>query len=515
MLSNHTPQTPPFQQAAAPLAGRIDLSESDWSPVEPFDTPPAGGEKVRSADRLDNRGVSLHPSHPSAPQRAQKTKGKGTAVRAEDFAQYADLHRARGLFRSVGARSVACCGLGTATGTADLVRAWKEGIPTAWTVGVSRCASPWLCPACGPVIAARRANDLAPQLSALRAAGWSVWLATLTVRHDKGDDVAALFGMLGKAWGRMTQGKAWDKRRAAYGGAEYVRGYDWTFSRRHGAHPHLHAVLCFGPGAGDGRAAAADVLARWASCLRAVGGQALPRALDIQPARDPEAAAAYAMSLAGVSKRADRSASVPTGKAAKAAMRVGFETVAEATAAASKRGRAAGGLTAADLRDAALGGDAWAFQMFAAYAQATKGKRAVVVSQGLRLKPEAEAREEDAETVEPEVVAVLRQKGLVALDPHLPRALAASAAGVSKGRALLAQVLGPPGRDGLWDVPLSDQAQADRFGDVAERVARFGPIGASASALLAQLAEQHRAVRARLKAERAAFKARRAARGKK
>jgi hypothetical protein len=172
-------------------------------------------------------------------------------------------------------------------------------------------------------------------------------------------------------------------------------------------------------------------------------------------------------------------------------------------------------LTAADLRDAALGGDAWAFQMFAAYAKATKGKRAVVVSQGLRLKPEAEAREEDAETVEPEVVAVLRQKGLVALDPHLARALAASAAGVGKGRALLAQVLGPPGLDGLWDVPLSDQDKAARFGDVAERVSRFGPIGASASALLVQLAEQHRAVRAHLKAERAASKARRAARGKK
>lgn len=470
---------------------------------------PKGAQEEAAGLRLDKRGASLHPPPSSPSQKPRKTKGKGATVCAGDYAQYADLHRARGLFRSVCARSVACCGLGTATGTADLVRAWQDGKAKARTVGVSRCASPWLCPACGPVIAARRANDLAPQLSALRAAGWTVWLATLTVRHDKGDDLAEVFGLLGKAWAKMTAGKAWHKRREAYGGAEYVRGYDWTFSRRHGAHPHLHAVLCFGPGAGDGKDAAADVLARWAECLRLSGGQALPRALDIQPARDPQAAAAYAMSLAGVSKRADRAAATPTGQAAREAMRVGFATVAEATAAASKRGRSAGGLTAADLRDAALGGDAWAFRMFAAYAQATKGKRAVVVSQGLTLKPEQEARDEDTETVEPEVVAVLRQRGLVALDPHLARAFAASAAGVRKGRAVLAEVLGPPGRDGLWDVPLSDQAQADHFGDAGDRVARFGPIGASASALLARLAEQHRAERARQKAERAAFKARR------
>lgn len=492
MLSNQPPTTPPLRQAVVPLAGRMDLCDSDWSPVEPFDTPPTGGQKVRSADRLDNRGASLHPSTPSTPENGKGNNAKARSVKASDYAQFQALYEARDLFRWVGARSVACCGLGTLTGTASLVReASPSGRMIARKVGVSHCSNPWLCPACGPVIAARRANDLAPQLNALVARGWTVWLATLTVRHKRGDDLGALLGLLAGAWAKLTQGKAFDKRRRAFGGFEYVRGYDWTFSQQHGAHPHIHAVLVFGPGAGDGRAEAEDLLCRWRGALSRLGAEALPRALDIQPATTPAAAAAYAMSLAGVSKKTDRQAAKMTGKEVKDAARVGFSTIAEATAAAAKRGRTDGGLTAADLREMALAGDGWARGMFAAYARATKGRRAVVVSQGLRLAPESEAREEE-DVMEPEVVAVLRDKGLIAIDAHIARTLAAAASSADQGRAVLLEVLGAPGPTGLWCHP-----------PVGGTPAGFGPLTADALALLASYKAERDAVRARKKARKA------------
>ena len=139
----------------------------------------------------------------------------------------------------------------------------------------------------------------------------------------------------------------------------------------------------------------------------------------------------------------------------------------------------------------ALAGDGWARGMFAAYARATKGRRAVVVSQGLRLAPESEAREEE-DVVEPEVVAVLRDKGLIAIDAHIARTLAAAASSADQGRAVLLEVLGAPGPTGLWCHP-----------PMGGTPAGFGPLTSDALALLASYKAERDAMRARKKARKA------------
>lgn len=474
-----------------------DWDSDDWDPIE-RDRPaaparPVGGQEGRKAARLDNRGASVPGATPK-PRKKPANVGEKAPTTSEDYAQYGALADARMLFRSVGAKSVSFCGLRTLTGSATLERGGgKAGIR-----GVSRCSSPWLCPVCGPKIAAARAAELTPQFKELTASGWSVWLVTLTLQHKKGDRLADLFDMLAKGWNRFRSGRGFQELRDEAGGFEYVRGYDLTVGR-HGWHPHLHLVVALGPGAGDGKKMAPQVLERWRECLDAVGGKALDRALDIQPARNAAAAAAYAMTLAGVSKHTDRAAPALDDKERTKALEVGFSTLAEATAAAAKRGRAGGGETAADLRERAVKGDKRAYALFAEYVAATKGRRAVVVSQRLRLQEEKQAAQKN-DVVEPEVVAVLRDKGLRVIDKHLPAVLAKAADSLAEGRRVLVKHLGAPGpasSGALWSLPDDDAPTS--FDPSTTR-------GEFKAAMAVQMKAEREAIRARKKARKAARK---------
>ncbi len=351
----------------------------------------------------------------------------------------------RGLARDAGLRSVACCGLSPVPDRpARVERVVEDGVELVVGTargrlgGVVRCSSPWACPVCGPRIAARRVAEVAPQLDHLTENGWTCWLVTLTLRHTAEDRLGDLFADLGRAWRLTTSGRVWAAIKAR--GVEYVRGVDLTHWH-HGWHPHLHVTLLLGPDHEDPQAVARGLADRWRQHLRGIGRDALDAGQDVQEAADPVAAAAYAMALAGVSKHTAEPP--PKGGTAR--------TVAEAVSAASKRGRAGGGRTAADLRDAALAGDETARRLWTIYATATKGKRAVVVSQGLCLTPEAEAAQDPPDEGAVEVVAILGKPGLRRIDAHLPELLCAVVEGVHEARMTLRRYLGNPGD--LWDLP--------------------------------------------------------------
>lgn len=459
--------------------------------TSPASARPAGGQEGAKGPRLDTNGASVHPT----PAKPSKTRPAGQ-VRTSDFAQFGARSEARVLFNTLNMKGAACCGMKTPTGIATLKRGYGAEGNGSTLSGVSSCGSPWLCPVCGPKIAANRARDLAPQFNKLMGQGWTVWLITLTLRHEKGEALADLFDVLAKGWNRFRSGKAFVSLRDRAGGFEYVRGYDLTHGKN-GWHPHLHLVVALGPGAGDGKDAAAAVLERWKGCLSALKREALDRGLDCQPARNPAAAAAYAMTLAGISKHADRKTKALTPEQAKKAAQVGFSTVAEATAAAAKRGWADGGETAADLREKAVAGNRRAFALFAEYARATKGRRAVVVSQGLKLQEEQEAATAD-DVIDAEAVAVLRESGLPVIDRHLPELHTANTQSAAAARVVLTKYLGPPSTAGLWTVPVSyDDPDASQF----------GPLSAAAVDYLKQEKERRAEARKRKKARKEQRKA--------
>jgi hypothetical protein len=464
-------------------------ADDDWSPIDDADFGgPEGAEEGATGPRLDNKGVSLHPP---TPQNAKKTN------KSIGYEAFTERSKARILHKNAGAKSAAWCGMKVMEGRADLVRDTikagpKAGQPTGRILGVSRCSSPWLCPVCGPRIALKRAEDLKPQIDGLVENGWSAWLITLTARHKKIDRLENAFSLFQIAWSRLTSGKAFNKKRAVVGGLEYVRGYDLTYGKN-GWHLHFHLVLLVGPNGDTGEETADWLLQRWTNAIENAGGSVLARALDKRPAGDAAAAAAYAMTLAGVAKHKDREAAQEEVKREKVA--AGFSSVAEATAAAAKRGRnEEGGMTAADLRqmtienlekvdewqgkaEAAKAAEAWKEaewceeqaagfskvadkwgNLYREFVVATLGKRAVVVSQGVKLTPEEQAAEEE-DVVMPDIVAYLRQEGLRLIDRDIADVLGETRASVERGRSKLEALLGPPGDDRLWRIPTDDEEE--------------------------------------------------------
>jgi len=322
----------------------FDLIETDF-------TPPSAPEAT-AGRRLDKKGATLPPNFDETVKSAIKT------------GSYSDISlrtKCRVIHALFGVRSVSACGSKSVQKNengvkgASLVRSEILNGPNAGTLrsslqGVALCSSPWVCPVCSPRIGIARAAAMEPQAAALTEQGFSAWLVTLTVSHSREERLSDLFDCFQKAWSSMTAGRSVSLLRTRCNGLEYVRGYDATYSRRNGWHLHFHLVFFFGP-SGDGKKEAQWFVDRWIRNVKKQGRKVLRRAQDVRPAGNASAAAAYAMTLAGVAKHTDRHNHTKNDAPAS------FSTLAEATAASAKKGRAEGGLTSAELREAALSGD--------------------------------------------------------------------------------------------------------------------------------------------------------------
>jgi len=328
--------------------------------------------------------------------------------------------------------SLGSCGLGAIEGSLpSIVRQGEK----AGLHGVQRCKSAWTCPHCAPNLAATRANNLRPQIARYVRQGWQPWLLTLTLRHHKGSNLDAMFELLSKTWSRLTSGKEWAALKAS--GVEYIRGYDQTYGEQHAWHPHLHSVFLFSPAVADPAAVAQRLLDRWISIIRTLGGDAVADGLDAEPCRDVDQVVKYVSHMAGVW---------------------------EAAAGVKKQSKTVASRTVMDLAHQAAAGDEVAAGLWSQYALATKGRRAIAVSQGLSLSDVGEAIEEQAEIeareaeingdpAPVEVVAVIYPAFLVKADPHMGELLAAAGRSAEECRRLLVHLLGPP-EIGHWVIPL-------------------------------------------------------------
>lgn len=320
-----------------------------------------------------------------------------------------------------------------------------------------RCGSPWACPVCAPRLASRRAQVLKPQVAeVLKNGGASAWLITLTLRHDRHDDLGTLLDALRDTWGRVTSGAAWQRRRDA-GRIEFVRGYDVTWGRGSGWHPHLHCLLLLdAEHVDDAEEIATWVRDRWLTILRRKGFDALAKGQDVQRCDDAEAAAAYAVTPAATY---------------------------EALAMALKRARGDGaGLTPFELLSRAVGdaelpgvSQARAQALWVEYVRAVRGRRQTSTSQGITLasdevlltEAEKEAREDsvDVAWMDGAVVAELDRRRLTI--PLLEAVEDARVFGMEAMRRAASRVLDQLQEDG-WSLfrppPLPDVGEGDRLG---------------------------------------------------
>ena len=108
--------------------------------------------------------------------------------------------------------------------------------------GLVSCGSVWVCPVCSSKIMARRSLEIGAAVASAHSEDLPVAFCTLTMRHSKGDRLDKLWGGLAKGWRRATSGKHWQAQKVEAGHVGHVRVVEATHGRN-GWHVHVHALL--------------------------------------------------------------------------------------------------------------------------------------------------------------------------------------------------------------------------------------------------------------------------------
>lgn len=224
----------------------------------------------------------------------------------------------------------------------------------------------WACPCCAPRLAEARAAEIETGIAthvgrltcdagedgvAIEEAASSVAMVTLTMRHRRGESLAVLLEALRSASRRLKQHRRWRHVKVALRGT--VTALEVTHGEAAGWHPHLHLVVL---GHVRGRAflrVLASLRAAWRGALQAEGRDCGRAGFDVSMRRGD--AARYVSKLAR-----------------------------EAAGIGIKRARQAGSRTAWQLLADAADGDACAAELWSEYASATKGRRWLTWSHGLK-----------------------------------------------------------------------------------------------------------------------------------
>ena len=159
---------------------------------------------------------------------------------------------------------------------------------TVTTAGVESCNSVWACPVCAEAIYLGRVDEVTRAIKEWksRGRGHRVVMITLTVRHERTDDLLRLRRGVANAWRAFWQGRRTKQLRAELGLVHTVRALEPTYGPN-GWHPHLH-VLAFVEGdwaSNDDETAEPtwtdeqifELRERWADCVeRTLGVHRIP-----------------------------------------------------------------------------------------------------------------------------------------------------------------------------------------------------------------------------------------------
>jgi hypothetical protein len=114
----------------------------------------------------------------------------------------------------------------------------------AGLAGLQSCGSPWACPCCARKVGARRAEEIRQVVAGAEAAGGSAALVTMTLQHNAGHRLADGWDALRYAWSRVASGKKYAAEMEQFG----IDGWCVAVEVTHGEagwHPHAHALVIF------------------------------------------------------------------------------------------------------------------------------------------------------------------------------------------------------------------------------------------------------------------------------
>jgi hypothetical protein len=264
------------------------------------------------------------------------------------------------------------------------VEVWQVPQGCAHFKGLMICGSVWVCAVCGSKISERRRAELETATALWRAQGGEVWLLTYTFSHGRFDRLRDSLERLSQARKFMKSGREYKQIRSEYGIIGAVQAAEITHGPAHGWHPHIHE-LAFVAGGLDMRAFRSRMFERWRrACLRAGLGEPSERyGFDV---RGGDEAAGYVAKGLGVESW-DRPGAAPQPEPEPAGGGWGLER--EVTKGHIKNGRGSN-RSPLQILDCAVDREATPEHreqsrlLFLDYAEATKGRRQLSWSPGLR-----------------------------------------------------------------------------------------------------------------------------------
>lgn len=151
----------------------------------------------------------------------------------------------RGLWRASSLPRLAACGrvcvgLGADVG---VHRVEGEDGPRGAVTGLASCGSVWCCPVCAAHIRQARAEDVQAGAERHQDGGGGLGMVTLTIRHGAAEGLAGTLNGVLDAWRRTIMGAPWKRLRARFGVVGYIRSIEITWGQANGWHPHVHVLL--------------------------------------------------------------------------------------------------------------------------------------------------------------------------------------------------------------------------------------------------------------------------------
>jgi Replication protein len=141
--------------------------------------------------------------------------------------------------------------------------------------GLKTCGSVWACPCCSAKIALHRSGIIEQAITTWAARGNSVGLLTLTIQHHRGDNLAALWDRVSRAWSLLTHSGTYTRLRKAAGVRGFHRTVEVTYTPAGGGwHVHLHVLYFLDgkPGPHKSAAFGRQIIDIWKASVGTSGG---------------------------------------------------------------------------------------------------------------------------------------------------------------------------------------------------------------------------------------------------
>lgn len=232
------------------LPGQSDITTHSASPTPlEVDTPRAQpGESSRSVsftatergENAERSGGGTPPLENNAKQIRKRSISPGQLRKQRWLARM-------GLWSLSGIKRVRFCGKHSARpmGTVDVRSTPSEGAADrVGFSGLQSCASVWACPVCSAKIQATRREELKLLVTWAVAQGYAVAFGTVTLRHKKGQALADLWRAVSKCYTSVHNSARVSRLRKQLGVVGWVRALEVTHGDN-GWHPHLHVMWIY------------------------------------------------------------------------------------------------------------------------------------------------------------------------------------------------------------------------------------------------------------------------------